>query len=302
LFRVILAILLSGFVSAIAMVALPDKGSADDLLETPDQVVASAMRQSIGAPARADIGDQATARLTETLFIVPREPAAKLLTVSNRPVPPDLEGLLIGPEGMEAPGFIRFVPAGFIDSDAALAWTADDMLVSLKDTVERGNPDRLKNKLRELEARRWVQPPRYDPETHQLVWAALIVPKSAPRESDGEVTYHALGFGREGYVELTVATSEQKAQVIGPMEDRFLAGLNFLPGKAYSDELPTDRRAPAGLAGAMGLDSLHKAEVRASLLAGDTVVPVAGGIVAAIGALSLFIHIERHRRRNARRI
>jgi uncharacterized membrane-anchored protein len=302
LFRVILATLLSGFVSAVALVALPDKGSADDLLETPDQVVASAMRQSIGAPARADIGNQATARLTEALFIVPREPAARLLTVSNRPVPPDFEALLIGAEGMEAPGFIRFVPAGFIDSDAALAWTADDMLVSLKDTVERGNPDRLKNKLQELEARRWVRPPRYDPESHQLAWAALIVPKSAPRESDGEVTYHALGFGREGYVELTVVTGEQKAQEIGLMEDTFLIGLNFRPGKAYGDELPADRRAPAGLAGAMGLDSLHKAEVRASLLAGDTVVPVAGGIVAAIGALSLFIHIERHRRRNARRI
>jgi len=31
------------------------------------------------------------------------------------------------------------------------------------------------------------------------------------------------------------------------------------------------------------------------------VVPVAGGIVAAIGALSLLFYIERHRRRDARR-
>jgi uncharacterized membrane-anchored protein len=272
------------------------------VLETPDQVFKSAMRQSVGAPARADIGEQATVRLSEGLMMVPRAPAARLLRVSKLAVPANFEALLVGSEGMDAPGIIRFVPAGFIDSNAALAWTADDMLSSLKDTVERGNPDRAKHDLLEREARRWVRAPHYDPETHQVSWAALILPKSAPRDSDGEITFHAIGFGREGYVELTVVTDMQKAEVIGQMVDDFLFGLNFQPGKSYVDVLPTDARAPAGLAGAMGLVSLHKAESGAGLLAGDTVVPAAGGIVAAVGALSLFIYIRRHLRREARRI
>jgi uncharacterized membrane-anchored protein len=300
LFRIVLATLLFGM-AGVAAAAPPQKGSAAALLETPDQVFASAMLQAIGAPARADIDDQATVRLTEGLTIIPRDSAARVLTVSDKSVPPDFQGLLIGSEGMDAPGLIHFVPAGFIDSDAALAWTPDDFLASLKDTVERANPGRIKNNQMEREARRWVQPPRYDPESHQLSWAALILPKGAPRESDGEITYHAAAFGREGYIELTTVTSVQKANEIGHMADDFLAGLNFRPGKAYGDALPTDRRAPAGLAGAMAIDSLHKAETDSNFLGGDTVVPVAGTVVAAIGALSLVFYIQRHRRRQARR-
>lgn len=300
MFRLVLATLLFGM-AGIAVAASPDNGAATDMLETPQEVFASALRQSIGAPARADILDQATVRLAEGLIIVPREIAGRLLAVSNKVVPSDFQALLIGSEGMEAPGLVRFVPVGFIDSDAALAWTADDFLSSLRDTVERGNPNRVKQNLEEREARRWVQPPHYNPESHQLSWAALILPKSAPRESDGEITFHALGFGREGYVELTIVTSMQKADEIGHMAEDFLGGLNFRPGKAYGDALPADKRASAGLVGAMGLDALHKAGNGDSFWGSDTIVPVTGAVVAGIGALSLFIYIQRHLRREARR-
>lgn len=299
MFRTVLAALLFSMASALA--APPDTGSTPNGNETPDQILVTALHQSIGAPAQADLGDQATVRLEDTLILVPREPAARLLAVSDITVPPGFQALLLGPEGMDMPGYIRFVPAGFIDSNAALAWTSDDFLSSLRDTVARKNADLVKQNLEEREARRWVRAPRYNPETHQLSWAALILPKSAPRESDGEVTFHAIAFGREGYIELTVLTSVEKADEIGQMADNFLDGLNFRPGKAYGDALPADKRAPDGLAGAMGLDSLHKARTEFGFWASDTVIPVAGAIVAAIGALSLFIYIQRYLRREARR-
>jgi uncharacterized membrane-anchored protein len=300
LLRIALAILLFGIAGA-AIAAPPEKGSVAAMLETPDQVLTYALRQSIGAPARADIGDQATVRLTEGLMIVPREPASRLLVVTRTPVPPDFQALLLGSEGMDAPGIVRFVPAGFIDSDAALTWSPEDFLASLRDTVEHRNADRVKNGLQEREARRWIQPPRYNPETHQLSWAALVLPKSAPRESDGEITYHGIGFGRDGYIEVTAVTSTEKARQIGKVVDEFLQGLNFRSGKAYADTQPSDRRAPAGLAGAMGLDSVHKETSKDSFWSTDKVFPIVGGIVAAIGALSLFIYVQRHLRREARR-
>jgi uncharacterized membrane-anchored protein len=305
LLRIVLAALWYGLAAAAFAAtppaAPPNQGSAGALPETKDQIVVAVLHQSIGAPARADIGDEATVRLGEDLTIVPREPASRFLTVSNLRVPTDFQALLLGSEGMDAPGLIRFVPAGFIDSDAALAWTADDFLSSLKDTVERGNADRVKRGLEEQEARGWVQPPQYDPETHQLSWAALILPKSAPRESDGEITYHAIGFGRAGYVELSIVTSLQKADAAAHMATNFLLGLSFLPEKAYGDIQPADRRAPGALAEAMGIDSLHKEYVEHSFWGADTVVPIAGGIVAGIGALSLLVFIQRHLRRYVRR-
>jgi uncharacterized membrane-anchored protein len=301
LFRTVLAALLLGMASAVALAAPPDTGSAANAAEIPEQILVAAMHQSIGAPALANIGDQATLRLEDGLTLVPREPAARLLAVSGVKVPPDFQALLLGPEGMDMPGLIRYVPAGFIDSDAALAWTSDDFLSSLRDTVARDNAALVKKGLEEREARRWIRAPRYNPESHQLSWAALILPKSAPRESDGEVTFHAIEFGLGGYIELTVATSVEKANEIGQMADDFLHGLNFRPGNAYGDALPADKRSPAGLAGAMGFDSLHKARIGSGFWSSDTMVPVVGGIVASIGALSLFIYIQRHLRREARR-
>jgi uncharacterized membrane-anchored protein len=299
--RLVLATLLSCIVGGVALGASPDTSLPAPRFLTSDQILASALRQSIGAPTRVPIDDQAVERLSDDLIIVPREPGSQLLAISGKLFPPDLEFLLLGSEGLEAPGIVRFVPAGFIDSDVALRWTSDDMLSSLDSTVMRGNADRLKKKKQELEARRWVLPPHYDPETHQISWAALVIPKSAPRDSDGETTYHAVAFGRDGYVELSIVSSMQKADVISHMMDNFLTGLTFVPGKAYGDVVSGDRRASDGLAGAMGIDSLHKAPSVGGLWGTDTMIPAAGGVVATIGALGLLIYIRRHMRHEARR-
>jgi uncharacterized membrane-anchored protein len=285
-----------------AVAASPDPGSPSAMLETVDQAYASALRQAIGAPARGDLAGEATVRLEQNQLLVPKEPAARLLTLTDRDIPTDFIGLLLGPEGMEAGGTIRYVPAGFVNADEALSWSSDDILASLNDTVESGNAARLKANIEPREARRWISPPRYNPETHQLTWAALVIPKTAPRGSDGATTYHAIGFGRDGYIELAVVTSVQKADEVGRFAAAFLGGLSFLPSKAYGDVQPADKRSPTGLAGAMGIDSLHKAESDTSFWTSDTMVPVVGSIVASIGALGLVIYVYRHMRRLRRRV
>jgi uncharacterized membrane-anchored protein len=275
---------------------------ASGLLGTTDQAFADAMRQSIGAPARADLGDQATERLDGQPVLVPRDPAIHLLTVTQHPVPDGLMALLLlGDDAMNALGYIRFIPAGFIDSDAALAWTADDFLDSLRDTVAADNAARVRQGLQEREVRRWIRPPRYNPESHQISWAALIVPKSAPRETDGEITFYAVAFGRQGYIQLSTVTSVEQADGVGRMADTFLDGLNFVPGKTVRDVQSSDPRAPGGLAAAMGIVTLHKSRDDSSFWSSDTVIPTAGGLVASVGALSLFFYIQRHLRREARR-
>ena len=295
------AIYLAVCLCGLPALAAPNQADAPATPDTPAQALATALRQSIGAPARADLGDQATERLDGDLIIMPRQEASRLLTAMHHPVPADFIALLIGSEGMDAPGTIRFVPAGFIDSDAAMALSADDILDSLRDTVEHDNPARLQNNQDQREVRSWIREPRYIAKTHQLSWAALILPKTAPRESDGEITFHALSFGRAGYIQLSVIGSLQQADAIGHMADTFLAGLNFVPGKSYRDVTPDDPLAPGGLAAAMGLATLHKARNHGSFWGSDTVVPAAGGGVAAIGALALFLYFQRQLRQQARR-
>jgi hypothetical protein len=262
--------------------------------ETRAQAYAAALRASIGAPARVELADQATVRLEGPLVMIPRDPAARYLAAVGRAVPEGLLGLLLGTDGIDTTTIVRFVPAGFVDTDEATRWTEADMLDSLNDAVQRTAP--LK------EARSWARPPKYDAEERQLSWTALILPKDAPKESDGEVTTHAIGFGREGYIELTAASSLQQSAAVGRLADAFLRGLHFLPGKRYADAQPTDKKAPEGLAGAMGIGQFHRRNSGQPFWASSSFVPTVGGVVAGIGALALLIYIQRTRRQEARRI
>lgn len=284
-----------------ARAAAPDAATEPAGAETPDQMLIEAQRQSIGAPARADIGDEAAVRLSGALVMVPPEYAAKLLTVLKRPVAAELQGLLLGAAGMQAPGLIRFIPAGFINANEALAWTPEDILFSLRASVEHRNAEREAQNLPLLEVRRWVQAPRYDPESHQLSWAALILPKDAPRRSGGDITWHAIGFGRDGYVHLTTVASLEKAETVRRDTEAFLIGLSFRPGKTYGDVVPADPRAPGGLAAAMEIDSLSKDRSEGIDLDIDTVLPIVGGIVGLIGAAGLLIY-RRQQQRKRRRV
>ncbi len=266
-----------------------------------DAAYVDIVHEAVGAPARVDIGEEATLRLSQDMFFIPQGPAERLMTRLNRAIPPDLEGLLLDPDGMDMPGVIRFVRAGFIDADAMLAFTPDDVLASLQDAVARGNKQLAQQGLPSLQARGWVKPPHYDPDTHQLGWAALIVPASATGNSDGEVVYNAIVFGADGYVQLSVAASMERAGEVENITHGFLAGVSFKRGDDYTDGVAAAPGVENGLAKAMGLDSLHKAPVKLSSYFADDMIPVAGAIVAAIGALSLCIYVLRHMRREARR-
>jgi len=235
------------------------------------------------------------------LYFLPPQAARELMTLLGQSFPGDMLGLLMGPEGMEMSGPVRFVPAGFIDPGTIQSWTEDDILASLRDTVLQANAERVRNGQTPLEARAWIQPPHYDPQTHQLAWAALIVPQNAPKISDGQVAYNAIAFGREGYIQLSMTASVQKSEMLRYLTGAFLAGLTFAPGQAYADMTPPDARAPNGLAVAMGLDSLHRAPLFRNFSRADVIIPSVGSGVAAIAVLTLVIFRIRYARREARR-
>lgn len=297
--RFVLAAILSGglWLSALAAPA------GQEALDSPENALRDAMRQAVGAPARADLADQATLRLEQDLLFVPKEPAERVLNASHIAIPKHFVALLVGSQGMDAAGILTFVPAGFVDSDTAIAWTPDDILASLRHTVEHRNAARINQGLEPLDARRWVLPPSYEPERHRISWAAIIIPKSEPRGSDGEVIFNAVAFGRQGYIKLAVASSEQNAEPVKEMLTTFLGGLSFKPGKAYGDNLPGEPRSPEGLAGAMGIETLAKADTASSGGgSSDRLLPIVGGTVAVIGAFALFFNIHRQMRRNSRRV
>jgi uncharacterized membrane-anchored protein len=268
---------------------------------TVNEVLAAVMRQASGVPARVALGERASLRLSEELYFLPVQSARKLMLMTGGQIPPDTLGLLLGPEGLEMAGPVRFIPAGFIDPGTIQAWTDEDILASLRDSVLQGNVERVRNGQTPLEARAWIQPPQYDPQTHHLAWAALIVAQNAPKNSDGEVLYNAIAFGREGYIQLSMAAGVQKAETLKRLTAAFLGGLTFAPGQGYPEAAPKDAQPANGLAKAMGMDSLHKAPIFRNFWGSDVIIPVSGSVIAAIAVLTLVVFRIRYTRKEARR-
>ncbi|HEX2941890.1 MAG TPA: DUF2167 domain-containing protein, partial [Rhodopila sp.] len=199
------------FAASCLLIAAHAAEPGSNAYETPQQAFNEAIRQAIGGPAKADLGHGVTVRPAEGQLLIPLPQAQTLLRLTRRAVPADLAGLLLDGNGMDMPGLIHFVPAGFVNGEEITPWRPEDILASLNDSLKTVNAQRRQQNLRPLWAREWIRPPHYDAQHHQLSWAALILPDDAPHESDGTVVYHAVALGREGYVDLSVVASVEKA-------------------------------------------------------------------------------------------
>ncbi len=114
--------------------------------------------------------------------------------------------------------------------------------------------------------------------------------------------FYGLAFGRDGYLQVAITSSVEQAAEVGNMVNSFLRGVAFRPGKTYIEYQNGDPRSPTGLAGAMGIDTLHKARDQSSFFSSDVLIAAVGALVAAVGAISLFFYVQRYLRRRARRV
>jgi len=118
--------------------------------------------------------------------------------------------------GGEKPGnwfvVLHFNPAGFIADDEAKRWSADALLASLKEgakqasaagTVAPGEPKVLG----------WIEPPRYDATSRQLVWSLAAADAGAGRRS---ANYNTYSLGREGYISMNLVSDAREIERIKP--------------------------------------------------------------------------------------
>lgn len=268
--------------------------------ERLDSLLTAVTHYSFSAPARVELGDQAVVRLTEPMYLLTDlDTSLKVLKLQQIPVPEHLLGVVHAAMQTDshAWGTVEWVPSGSIDADDMQAWSASDMLASLQDTVARRNKE---NPGRPLEVRGWVQAPNYDPATHQVTWAALIIPQDSPKDSSGVVTYNGVAFGRDGYIRISLVSTVERARVAEAVITDFLHGITFNPGKGYDVLAPKAREGNA-LARVMRMDDIHRAPIKLPSVFADKLVPLVGGGIALVAALALAIYGLRYRRREARR-
>lgn len=268
-----------------------------------------ALRIASGGGMHVALGDQATLTVPEHQFFLPRPGADDLLRAADRPVPSDYTGMIIDDSAADWFALLRVVAHGYVDAGAVTGWTANDVLASVRDTIDHANGPRIAHGDPPLEARRWVQPPLYDAASRRLTWCVLIVARDARRDAGGEIVCHGATFGQSGYVKLSMTTTLDRWSWQTAIPGTILDQVAFLPGHGYADyRAGTDADDPDGLAGVFGVERLRKADLKTRLraFAQPLIIPGAVTLIAALSIglvvlLSRWRHLRRPLRRSLRR-
>jgi uncharacterized membrane-anchored protein len=255
------------------------------------RAAAAAAREALVAgPASVPLRDEATLALPEHFGFIPRQQAVALMSAMGNRTGDGFLGLIV-PRGEHRAWFVAVVyqPSGYIKDEDARHWNADKLLESLKEGTEASNAERVRAGIPAIVVTRWIEPPAYEPDSHQLVWSAEARRKDGS-DGDPTVNYNTYLLGREGYVSLNLITGASTVDTDKEAARQLLSAVSFIPGKRYADfNSSTDKVAAYGLAALVAGVAAKKLGVLALLAA--TIVKFAKVIVVA--AAGLFAAIAR---------
>jgi len=208
-------------------------------------------KAALQGPRSVAIFDEATLSLPSGDKFVPAVAAARLLRSMGQSVDDKkLVGMVLPSQADGSwVAIITFIKDGYVRDDDARDWKADDILRRLSDGVAQSNAARKAHGFSELEIRGWAEAPAYDAATHRLVWGAVVRKKEDPDDAAHQaVNYQTVALGRDGHLELTVASNLSSFTADKSIANSLLADIDYLPGKRYADfDKFTDKVAEYGL-------------------------------------------------------
>lgn len=203
--------------------------------------------QTVG-PARIGLAGEAVLQLPPNHVFVPMPAAARLVKAMGNTPDPHLVGLIFPGHQDNWMMAVQYEKTGHIREDDARDWNVDDLLRSVRAGTERGNEERRRLGLPEIEVLGWAEKPHYDETTHRLVWAVAARDKGSVQSDEG-ANYNTYALGRDGYFKLDLVTDLEDLPAQKPAADAILDSLQYLDGKKYTDFNPsTDPVADFGLA------------------------------------------------------
>lgn len=240
-------------------------------------------------PATVNLGTQASIKIDRGEVFVPPDVAKQLFSLLGRKDLTNMLGLLIpGLPGDEVPTddwgavALQFDPIGYVSDDDAKSWDYPKLLEQNRKHIEETNIASKDKGLPERELVGWIEKPKYDPTTHRLLWATAIQNKGKPETSYS--IYSTATLGREGILTFTFGTPTSKESSRKDIAATILSGIEFNPGKRYTDFAQgTDKVAAIGLAALIGGVVAKKLGLFALL----AVALVKWGKILALGVISV---------------
>ncbi|MBK7977036.1 MAG: DUF2167 domain-containing protein [Deltaproteobacteria bacterium] len=248
--------------------------------------------KAIVGPKHVDLGHDLQMEVPEGIALFEQPTAGELMEkMGNGGGNPGLLALVTDPRA-DWMVIVTYEDEGYVKDDDAAKLDPNGLLDDIRQGTEAANRAREKHGIAPVEVVGWDEPPRYEPDTHHLVWA--VRGRSEGRDI---VNFNTRVLGRKGVASLNLVDDPANLPTSKPQAGALLAATTFTAGARYADYQPgTDKVAEYGLAalvaGGAGAAALKVAKVGllakfggkliALLIAFKKVV-----IIAALGVVGL---------------
>jgi uncharacterized membrane-anchored protein len=274
---------------AAAASAAADAVKADDA--SAEQPAPDALPFQEGPKAIA-LGHGVKLDLPETHAYLAQPDAGKLMEKMGNLHNEDLLGLVVSKEQTDEYIItLRYEDSGHIKDDEEL--DASELLDSIKEGEQAYNEELKQRGFQPIHIGGWDEPPRYDKQQHQLIWALIV------ESSDGaSINYNTRILGRTGYVSVNLVTDKPHLAQYKPAGAAILSRTSFDTGQRYADfDASKDKVAEYGLTGlvlggaGLGLAKVAKLGLLAKFGKGLIALLIAGkkAIVAGLIALGALL-------------
>jgi uncharacterized membrane-anchored protein len=177
---------------------------------------------------------------------------------------------------------LSYSDEGYVKDDDAFSIQANALLREMKEPMREENEHRLREGFEPIELVGWALPPRYERESHKLIWAKELklgsvlestrkynIRSLSPPQYDKEshklfwtkqlklgsnrnniLNYNIRVLGRKGVLVLNAIDDMENLQEIEKLTPELLSFVDFTDGNRYADFNPnTDKVAAYGVAG-----------------------------------------------------
>ncbi len=208
----------------------------------------AAVNSATQGPATIPLIDQGTLNIPADYLFIPKNEASAFMKANGNTIGSEFVGLIISKvDDLRWFITVNFIKSGYLRDGDAKKWTADDLLKSLKEGNDEANKERIASGFSPLEIVGWIETPKYDVSSHQLVWSMLAKDKDS--SSEPVVNYNTYVLGRDGYFKLDLVTPNSSIAQDKFIAHNILVSLNYNEGKRYQDfSEGRDRVAEYGLA------------------------------------------------------
>jgi uncharacterized membrane-anchored protein len=215
----------------------------------------------LSGPTNAALGSVAHITVPEGYRFADGNDVRRLRKASGEPTSGKEMGILISEDGLIV--LFSYDDSGYVKDDDKDKLDADKLLDDFKRGTEAANEYRREHGASEVHVTGWEQPPKYNPETHNLEWAIR-------GESEGRaiVNYDTRLLGRPGVMSVKLVVKPDALAARLPDYQKLLTGYSFNTGQTYAEYKQGDKLAKYGLA--------------ALITAGGVVVAAKTGLLAAL--------------------